>query len=333
MYHDVNNTAALFIYIYICMYVCVCVCVCVCARACVRACVCVCSLTSRCACTQIIIYGVLARCALMVIMVQLQQIISPILPALTKTYRYSYGMDDRCFRADLRPLIWAASYDPEAQDFMRESYERRLRWSAWIADSALCGWLTLFFSRTTVNALLNRGHMHVLSTAQLQVLIGSALSMNDSGPSGGGDGIGSSLGVASAQARLCDIGAGEGGVTARFEPLLRNTGCITVTETDPVMRMRLARRGYSVQTPQEWAAATEERYEVISCLNVLDRCDTPLTLLKDMRLRLAPDGLLLIALLPHDGSTYKFPFFVKILYYICVCVCVCVCKPCSQYSG
>lgn len=232
----------------------------------------------------------------MVIMVQLQQIISPILPALTKTYRYSYGMDDRCFRADLRPLIWAASYDPEAQDFMRESYERRLRWSAWIADSALCGWLTLFFSRTTVNALLNRGHMHVLSTAQLQVLIGSALSMSDSGPSGGGDGIGSSLGVASAQARVCDIGAGEGGVTARFEPLLRNTGCITVTETDPVMRMRLARRGYSVQTPQEWAAATEERYEVISCLNVLDRCDAPLTLLKDMRLRLAPDGLLLIAL-------------------------------------
>ena len=41
---------------------------------------------------------------------------------------------------------------------------------------------------------------------------------------------------------------------------------------------------------------SDVRYDVITCLNVLDRCDRPLTLLRQMRRALRPDGLLVVAL-------------------------------------
>lgn len=39
-----------------------------------------------------------------------------------------------------------------------------------------------------------------------------------------------------------------------------------------------------------------EKYDVISCLNLLDRCDTPLELLQQIKSSLEPDGRVLLAL-------------------------------------
>ena len=72
---------------------------------------------------------------------------------------------------------------------------------------------------------------------------------------------------------MVDIGAGDGDVTAKFEPLFGRDN-ITVTESNTVMRWRLGRRGYRVLDPDGWEADAQQ-YRVISCLNVLDRCDTP----------------------------------------------------------
>ena len=38
------------------------------------------------------------------------------------------------------------------------------------------------------------------------------------------------------------------------------------------------------------------KFDVISCLNLLDRCDTPYTLLKQIKQALVPNGLLVVAL-------------------------------------
>lgn len=38
------------------------------------------------------------------------------------------------------------------------------------------------------------------------------------------------------------------------------------------------------------------KYDVISCLNLLDRCNTPLELLQQIKTALAPDGRVLLAL-------------------------------------
>lgn len=44
----------------------------------------------------------------------------------------------------------------------------------------------------------------------------------------------------------------------------------------------------------DWAY--HQTYDVISCLNLLDRCDTPITLLEQIKNSLKPDGILIVAL-------------------------------------
>lgn len=45
----------------------------------------------------------------------------------------------------------------------------------------------------------------------------------------------------------------------------------------------------------------ECKYDIITCLNVLDRCDNPLSMLRQITDKLCPDGVLVIALvLPYE---------------------------------
>jgi hypothetical protein len=79
---------------------------------------------------------------------------------------------------------------------------------------------------------------------------------------------------------LLDIGAGDGGVTSRIAPFCRHTAA---TEASYPMQWRLWQRGYEVLSIEE---SEKRNYDVISFLNVLDRCDRPFTLLKQLRGRL-----------------------------------------------
>lgn len=159
----------------------------------------------------------------------------------------------------------------------------------------------LFVSRTTANGLVGRGSMFVLSTAQACQL----LRPQGASPS-------SPLKVATEPlfGSLLDIGAGDGNVTAKIAPLFRE---VFATEYSATMRWRLRRRGYSVlnhedpfheadavspdeDTPGKVQERVCKQYDVISCLNVLDRADTPLSLLRSMRDSLRPEtGRLILA--------------------------------------
>jgi len=70
-----------------------------------------------------------------------------------------------------------------------------------------------------------------------------------------------------------------------------------------VMRWRLHRRGYHCLTESDWPR--HGPFDVISCLNVLDRCDRPLTLLRQMRDTLTPNGTIIVAVV------YPFRPFVE----------------------
>ena len=52
----------------------------------------------------------------------------------------------------------------------------------------------------------------------------------------------------------------------------------------------------------KWSNSQQPRpYDIISCLNVLDRCDAPLSMLRQIHNRLTNGGILLLALvLPYD---------------------------------
>mmetsp|Transcript_29004 Transcript_29004/g.56785 ORF Transcript_29004/g.56785 Transcript_29004/m.56785 type:complete len:284 (-) Transcript_29004:143-994(-) len=127
--------------------------------------------------------------------------------------------------------------------------------------------LRRFCSRTTANGIVGRGGMHVFSSQQ----VGHILERR-AGQGGA----------------LLDIGAGDGGVTAKLAPLFST---VDVTETSLSMRYRLKKRGFTVVEKGRRGA-----YDVVACLNVLDRCDEPVSLLLEVKELLRPGtGLLLLA--------------------------------------
>ncbi|KAG7271204.1 hypothetical protein CRUP_003381 [Coryphaenoides rupestris] len=80
--------------------------------------------------------------------------------------------------------------------------------------------------------------------------------------------------------RLLDLGAGDGGVTEVMGAHFRE---VYATEVSPPMKWHLQRRNYN-------------------CLNLLDRCDNPLDLLKGMQRSLVPGTgrVILAAVLPFQ---------------------------------
>lgn len=202
--------------------------------------------------------------------------------------------------AQLQELFEASYCDPETSDFLARSREVSL-WKLVVSD-----FLSLFLSRTTAHGFVGRGGMFVYSNEQIRTLLrppgtpASALLPPDY-----------------QFESLLDIGAGDGGVTAKLQPLFRK---VYATEFSASMRWRLRRRGYEV-LPHDSpfvvdpnAQPVERRYfDVIACNNVLDRADKPATLLRDMRDSLKPGGLLVLAVvLPwcpfvEDGPRQKAP--------------------------
>ena len=95
--------------------------------------------------------------------------------------------------------------------------------------------------------------------------------------------------------RLLDVGAGSGDITLHARSLFRH---IVTTETSGPMARRLRRRGFPchrldlAREPLPGGGP----FDVVSLLDVLDRCDRPRSLLKAAAGLLAPDGRLLVSL-------------------------------------
>jgi len=105
-------------------------------------------------------------------------------------------------------------------------------------------------------------------------------------------------------ARLLDVGAGNGDVTAELAPLFAD---VETTETSWAMARRLRQRGYRCER-RDLAAdpPPEGAFDVVCCLNVVDRSARPRTLLRHARELLAPDGRLVIATpLPYSPFVYE----------------------------
>lgn len=88
---------------------------------------------------------------------------------------------------------------------------------------------------------------------------------------------------------MIDLGAGDGKVTAVMADSFHK---VYATEMSTQMQKHLEHRGYQIINVDNW---TEHSYDVISCLNLLDRCDKPMTLLRDMKTALNPDGYAIVA--------------------------------------
>lgn len=198
--------------------------------------------------------------------------------------RLEYGVRADQLGATMAAAFTQLSRDEEATQFLRRCADRSRagRWAQSTAAAALRSALSL----TDANALVGRGSMHVLSTAQARAL----LRLPEGAPPA---------------ASLLDVGAGDGSVTAMLAPLFRQ---VVATEVSLPMVRRLQSRDFAavlhaadVGGVREAAAAAgvqleEGGFSVIALMNVLDRCDEPLTLLTSLRSLLAPGtGRLLLA--------------------------------------
>ncbi|XP_064466954.1 protein-L-histidine N-pros-methyltransferase-like [Ornithodoros turicata] len=196
----------------------------------------------------------------------------------------------------LRSKFVQCGLDDETKDFIERSEQK----SGWLVTQIIHSFARLFFgwffTKTSLNGLLGRGSMFVFSRAQF----GQLLTVGESDMAAFTEAKSPSPLFSS----LLDIGAGDGNVTAVIAPFFAK---VDVTEMSPVMRRLLARRGFCVLDVDTWKtdeSRCPEPYDVISCLNVLDRCEKPLTLLEDIRSRMEPGRSRLVLAVVFPVSQY-----------------------------
>lgn len=165
--------------------------------------------------------------------------------------------------------------DDDGRQFIDSCYQKSDWFVTHLYHSVARSFLNLFMTSTSINGLLDRGSMFVFSANQFQALYPDSQSVQSQ-----------------PESRLLDLGAGDGKVTQVMSQFFSET---FVTEVSAVMRRILARKGYRVLEVEDWHA-TSLSFDLISCLNLLDRCDRPLSILNQMVSRLKPDGKIIMAL-------------------------------------
>jgi len=224
---------------------------------------------------------------------------------------------------ELREKFRALTRDAATDAFLMRASRRPylVNWG----QAAACTFLRKFMSLTDANAVLGRGKMHVLSEAHVADLLGGSArdARRDAAPA-------TSLKNTDTGKKklLLDVGAGEGEVTEKF----RTGGgfdVVVATEASAPMVRRLRQKAFDVvlestdvstvtracgEAGGGAARASEDGFDCVALLNVLDRCDAPRTLLRQLRELLKDDGgvLVLAVVLPfrpfvEDGAENRAP--------------------------
>ncbi|XP_058477955.1 methyltransferase-like protein 9 isoform X1 [Solea solea] len=178
----------------------------------------------------------------------------------------------------VRPLFVQSHLDSDTKTFLKRSVEKSGWMFTQLYHSFMSSVLSPVVSRTSINGFLGRGSMFVFSAEQFRQLL--------------------RIDPEWRAERLLDLGAGDGGVTEVMGSHFRE---VYATEVSAPMKWHLQRRNYKVLGIDEWQQ-TGFLYDVISCLNLLDRCDDPLHLLRDIKRSLVLDTgrLVLAVVLPFQ---------------------------------
>uniref|UniRef100_A0A0K0F504 Methyltransferase-like protein 9 (inferred by orthology to a human protein) n=1 Tax=Strongyloides venezuelensis TaxID=75913 RepID=A0A0K0F504_STRVS len=176
-----------------------------------------------------------------------------------------YTIDDRKINSNILNLYYPLSYDNETAAFLDNSLEisNSLFWQMFYSISM--GFLSFFTTKTNINGILNRGHMHIFSTSQLRNFMDLPPDWN------------------SLDKTILDLGAGDGVVTEKLSHFYKN---VYTTELSPIMQLRLKQKGFNVIDAQTWPEheiIKEKKVDVISVLNLLDRHYNPKLLLSQLR--------------------------------------------------
>ena len=188
-----------------------------------------------------------------------------------------YKVDMEQIDPEMKDRFIEFNSDEETDRFIETCYSKSDWFITHVFHSMVRSILTLFMTSTSINGFLDRGSMFVFSTEQFSKLYDQLPSIK----------------AAKESSSLLDLGAGDGKVT---QVMAQFFGTIHVTEVSPVMKRTLGKKGYTVLDIDKWADNNGTYYDLISCLNLLDRCDKPVTILQEMVTKLKPNGRILIAI-------------------------------------
>lgn len=218
----------------------------------------------------------------------------------SERFRYAFDFQRQVLGDQLSAKIILNDKDEEMRAFLDQCDDSVAQPCRLLANACMSAMLHLCVSTTSINGFLGRGQMYIFSRPQIEKHLYAG-----------------QQGRAVEFRSLLDIGAGDGNVTAKIEPMIN--GKIFATETSPVMQWRLSRRGYTCLGIDNWQrskidrANGESKYDAIACLNVLDRCDRPRQLLEQIRDSVTPGtGRVIIAVvLPFKPSVEVGSKWVK----------------------
>jgi SAM-dependent methyltransferase len=187
-----------------------------------------------------------------------------------------YDCDPSALPAELSQRFVRQDLGEEGREYIQRVRATR----AGRTKTAVHRLLRVWMSDFDVNGLLDMYPMHLLGTAQWKALLGEA-------PRG----------------RHLDVGAGSGDITRTIAPLVGET---VTTETSRVMARNLRRSGFRCyEADIAETDVPEPRYDLVTCLNVIDRCARPLSLLEKLTGAIEPGGRLVLATpFPFDPFVY-----------------------------
>ncbi|XP_060592836.1 protein-L-histidine N-pros-methyltransferase-like [Ruditapes philippinarum] len=186
-------------------------------------------------------------------------------------HSYWYFVKRSSLPADLCDSFLQLDQDSETSDFLENCYEK----SDWvfmqIYHSIAKSLLSWFMENTSINGWLGRGSMFVFSRQQFMQLMDIDVDWKGE--------------------NLLDLGAGDGEVTKMMAPYFHQT---YATETSKPMVRRLTDKGYGVLDVDSWDDGSLT-FDLVACLNLLDRCDKPLSILHSIKKVLKPGGRVIVA--------------------------------------
>jgi len=182
---------------------------------------------------------------------------------------------------DLHALFYPCSVDSETYEFLNASVLVSQNMCLQLFYTITTVLLRAFVTKTTLNGLLERGQMFVFSTDQLSAF----LSIDNQ--------------WTSENKAMIDLGAGDGQVTLKFQPLFQK---IYATEASRIMEWRLKRKGFHVLPKDDWKSRGP--FKLISALNLLDRFYDPAQLLADIHEVAKRDNALVLIAIVLPLSQY-----------------------------
>jgi SAM-dependent methyltransferase len=200
-------------------------------------------------------------------------------PATRLGLALRYDCDARSLPSEIGTRFHRLSLGEEGREYL----ERAIASRPGRAKTTLHRTLRTFMSDFDVNGLLDMYPMHLLGTSQWRELLGPER-----------------------VDRLLDVGAGSGEITRTISPLAAET---VTTETSRMMARKLRKGGFRCyEADLAVSQVPGPGYDLVTCLNVIDRCARPRSLLENLARALAPGGRLVLATpLPFDPFVYDGP--------------------------